>query len=93
MKATTGLGPDWDLLPEHMHGAMRRYLEDGLYPGGFLGAVLSNDLVGAVRGADHINSKRLSDIVQFCMWSIPSTAWGSPQAVEKWIRDRQQQGG
>jgi len=38
---------DYDLLPEHIRGGMKLYLEDHVEPGGFLRAVLENDLVGA----------------------------------------------
>ena len=54
---------NYDLLPEHIRGAMKRYIEDRLQPGGFLEAVLSNDLAGAFGRADHINRDRLFDIV------------------------------
>ena len=48
-----------DLIPDHMHGAVIRYVEDGIEPGGFLEAVLCNDLKGAVMRADAINKARL----------------------------------
>src|SRR5699024_8873505 len=43
---------DWSLIPQHMRASVRRWIEHGVLPGGFLSAVIRNDLVGAVRCAD-----------------------------------------
>ena len=42
-------------IPEHTKGALDRYVDHGLEPGGFLTAVLTNDLFGAVARADSEN--------------------------------------
>jgi hypothetical protein len=73
------------MLPEHMKGAMKRYLEDGIEPGGFLYAVLTNDLKMAVAQADHINIRLIPEIVSYCYNCIPAPAWGSVMKVEKWM--------
>lgn len=72
-------------LPEHMRGAMKLYLENGIEPGSFLTAVLRNDLKEAVGRADHINLQYLTNIVSYCYNEIPSTAWGSPERVTNWL--------
>ena len=82
--------PDYSLLPEHTAGAMRRYLEDGLQPGGFLTACLENNLTQAFSRADHINSRCMKEIAQFLVWEIPSNAWGSPEKVNQWIAAKRQ---
>lgn len=79
---------NYDLLPEHIRGAMKRYIEDRLQPGGFLEAVLSNDLAGACGRADHINRDRLQDIVSFLYNEAPTTCWGSPERVKAWLEAR-----
>jgi len=79
--------PGWELIPAHMRGAMDRYICSGIPPGGFLEAVLFNDLTGAVAKADQINRHRLVDIVQFLMWHAPADCWGSREAVQEWIRN------
>ena len=77
---------DWDLIPDHMRGAMRRYVENGLPPGSFLEAVLSNDLRGAVSRADHINKHQLPNYVQFLANAVPASCHGSSYAVNDWIK-------
>lgn len=74
-----------ELLPEHMWGGMKRYLENGIMPGSFLTAVLLNDLKGALGQADHINRNRLHDIVTFLYNYAPGTCWGSPDKVNAWV--------
>ncbi len=74
------------LIPEHMRAGMERYMEQGVNPGSFLTAVLSNDLVVAALCADSINRPRLHD---YCMWLYnyaPSGSFGSPEAVNNWIK-------
>lgn len=73
-------------LPEHMHGAMLRWIEHGISPGGFLTAVLENNLREAVARADMINIRRLSDYVRYLYNDAPSGCWGSPEAVRAWHR-------
>lgn len=74
----------WQLLPEHMRGAVERYLSDGIPPGGFLEAVICNDLAGAVGRADPTNRRRLTDIVCFFMWHTPLRCWGSVPQYADW---------
>ena len=76
---------DYDLLPEHIRGGMKLYLEDHVEPGGFLRAVLENDLVGAFGKADNINRAWMFDIVTFIYNEVPASCWGSREAVEKWL--------
>lgn len=75
-------------IPEHTQGALLRYLENRFQPGGFLTAVLSNDLVGAVARADSINIKHLKEIVQFVYSEMPSESWGSESRVAAWLAQR-----
>ena len=68
-------------IPEHTENAIERYVNERIPPGGFLTAVLSNDLAGAVARADMYNREALSDIVQYIYNRVPASAWGSPKAV------------
>lgn len=74
----------YERIPEHMRGAMKRYIEDGISPGGFGRAVLTNNFVRAHQKADHINQERLDDWVDWLMFDIPSRAWGSKEIVNNW---------
>jgi hypothetical protein len=77
---------DWSLIPEHMQGGLKRYLTSGIGPGHFLTAVLSNDLISAVSRADDTNINRLPDYVRFFYNYVHPHAFGSPKAVEEWIK-------
>lgn len=77
--------PDYSILPEHMQGAFKRYIENGIPPGGFAEAILANDLVGAARCADHINCHLLFEYARWLSEECPRAAWGSYEAVEEWI--------
>lgn len=79
------ISPNYSLLPEHMQGAAKRYIEQGIPPGSFLESVIVNDLRGAISRADHINKNRLEDIVQFFTWEAPSICWGSPEQFKNWV--------
>lgn len=77
---------NYSLLPEHVRGAMQRYVENRIPPGGFLTAVLENNLFEALMRADSINRERLFDIVSFLYNEVPSGCWGSPKAVKTWLK-------
>lgn len=74
-----------ELVPEHLHGALKRYIVEGIDPGGFLFAVLTNDLKEAVSRADHINLQRIPDIVKFLYNEAPGPCWGSREKVAAWM--------
>lgn len=78
--------PDYSLLPAHCQGGMRRYIEEGIAPGDFMLAVLSNDLVGAASRADNTNINRLKDYALFLYNEVPSTCWGSREKVDAWMQ-------
>lgn len=61
------------------------YVNFGLPPGGFITAVLSNDLFGAIGRADAENLRDLHEICLFVYNKIPSECWGSRQSVERWL--------
>lgn len=77
--------PNYDRLPDHIRGGMQRYVEHGIEPGGFLTAVLENDLLGAFARADATCLIRMTDIVKFVNNELPGVSYGSPEAVNNWI--------
>jgi hypothetical protein len=79
-------------IPEHTFGALRRYVDEGLEPGGFLTAVLENDLFGAFGKADHINIERLYDICMHIYNEEPSHCWGKEGTVSEWCKYVRQRG-
>ena len=67
--------------------ALENYLMHGLQPGGFLTAVLANDLRLAAGRADHWNKDRLPEIVTEVFQKVPDAALYSYNAVRDWCRD------
>jgi len=82
-----------EMLPEHMVQSVLDYFQEGLHPGGFLGAVLANDLVGAFSHADDINKHRIGDFVNWLYWEAPGRpfGWGSYEAIDKWVAEAQEE--
>jgi len=80
-----GEAADWRLVPEHLQGGLRRYVELGIPPGHFLQAVLRNDLRDAVNRADLTSLAGLSDIVKFLHCYAPSGSHGHQTAYGDWI--------
>lgn len=76
---------NWGLLPEHIREGARLYIEHGIKPGGFLSAVICNDLRGALGKADDINRTAIFEIVQFFYMDAPAICWGSPEAFSAWV--------
>jgi len=73
-------------IPQHTQSALKRYVEHGYMPGGFLTAVLCNDLFQAVCRADHMNQACLADIVKWIYNSMPMAARGSEDNMMNWCR-------
>ena len=65
--------------------ALDRYVETGELHGGFLTAVLENDLREAVSRADLNNQRNLPLIVEYCVNKLPNLCWGSKKRVAEWI--------
>jgi hypothetical protein len=77
-----------DKVPQHTLGALDRYVEHHLQPGGFLLAVLENNLREAFIRADNDNLDAMRHIVTYCYNHIPFICWGSPKVVEAWLAAR-----
>lgn len=75
-----------DRIPSHLMGAIDRYIEHGLQPGGFLTAVITNDLAGAFNRAGNLSKEYLEDIVTYFWNYAPSSCWGSPEAFSSWTK-------
>lgn len=83
-----GAPVDYSDLPEHMQGAMQRYIDNGIEPGGFLTAVLCNDLMRAIGRADSINRGRIHDYVTWLYNNAPPSCFGSEEKVDAWMIKR-----
>lgn len=76
------------LIPEHMHGAIARYVEHGIRQGQFLTAILSNDFMEAMGRADTENMAAIQGWAHFLYNYVPGNCYGSPQAVKEWMAHR-----
>ena len=81
-----GREPDWSMLPERMHGGIRRYIESGISPGHFLTAVICNDLREACGRADDENRRLLFEYVSFFYSHAPRNCWGGPEKYNAWVQ-------
>lgn len=73
-------------IPEYIIRALERYQSDGLSTGGFLYAVLSNNLMEAVARADADNKRALPEICSYVYNEMPYSSHGSPEKVDAWIQ-------
>jgi len=79
---------DWGRIPERMRGGITRYVERGIRPGGFLTAVICNDLSWAAGSADATNRLLLWDYVKFFYNYAPHECWGSPEKFQAWLKEK-----
>ena len=77
---------NYNNVPEHTRDGLENYLIHGIEPGGFLMAVLTNDLYGSVYRADATNITRIPHIVRF-LHTIPSICFGDKETVYMWMND------
>lgn len=75
------------VIPKNVRESLDRYIVQGIEPGGFLMAVLQNNLMEAVGRADHINIGYLKDICGHIYNNLPSTCHGSPEKVRAFLAD------
>ena len=72
-------------IPEHLRAGLVRYFSDGIIPGGFLQAVLVNDLPLAVaRHAGGGAAFTITVLRQFLTDYAPPESWGSYANVRAW---------
>jgi hypothetical protein len=72
-------------LPVHCRPGLAEYIMDGRPVGGFLTAVLRNDLMDAACRADGENATRLKDYALFLSNCAPNFCHGSRTRVDEWI--------
>ena len=65
--------------------SLQRYADNHIETGGFLRAVLENDLMEAVGRADEINQQDLFDICGYVYNDMPAICHGSPEKVQAWL--------
>ena len=71
-------------VPANTALMLEEWVFDGLIPGGFLMAVLNNDLMNAVGRADSYNRKCLVQITSFVYNVCPMHCWGNSDKTDDW---------
>lgn len=75
---------EYRLIPPAVLAALIRHRDVGGETGGFVTAVLENDLVEALARADSASEAALRPIVIFLYNEMPSASWRSPIKVQNW---------
>ena len=75
---------EWQKIPPAMRAGLVRFVAYGEAPGGFLYAVLCNELVEAFDRADSTNRQIVGSYVAWLLSEAPRVAWGNPQRVREW---------
>ena len=65
--------------------SLKRYVEDRIETGGFLRAVLENNLMEAFGRADASNREDLFNICSYVYNEMPASCHGNRDKVEKWL--------
>jgi hypothetical protein len=81
-----GLASPGCQIPAYMHNPLTDYVVAGKHPGGFLTAVLENDLLRAVTCADPDNFAAIREWVRLLHNYLPRRCYGSASAVENWAQ-------
>lgn len=71
-------------VPHHLRGGLVLWFSDGILPGGFLQAVLANDLRTAVAKTATTGLYAIEPVVRFLNEHAPDAAWGSRDALIAW---------
>lgn len=89
LKGPEGGGPY--RMPKSILEGIFAHVEHGQNVGGFLTAVLSNDLTEAVCRADEESLTCIRDIVKYVYNETPGPCHGSEEAVKAWRRRKEEQ--
>jgi len=79
------LGPNYNLIKKSTWDTLQRYVEQRIPTGGFLYAVLTNDLFEAMGKADEKNRVALHQICMLVYNELPSVCWRTHEKVEEWL--------
>lgn len=77
-----------DDIPEHLFPGLRAYALTGRPVGGFLTALLENNLKRTIFDADATSLAAILPLVRFLHNEMPHRSHGSPAAVDAWCKHR-----
>jgi hypothetical protein len=76
--------PDSHRIDLRFREALDHWIAEACPPGGFLNAVLCNDLSDAIGRGDEFAIDNLPHIVSYLYNDCPASCWGSPAKVKAW---------
>ena len=83
--------PDYSLIPERIMQNLLHYVKGDEAPGGFLYAVLSNNLFSSVSRADEEMKPLIPLLVHYIHWEVPGGCHGSPEHVKEWMSKKKEE--
>jgi hypothetical protein len=72
------------MIEKRFKEAIDRWVSDACPMGGFITAVLENDLAMAMGKADKDARENLFDIIKYLWNECPAPCWGSKEKVKAW---------
>lgn len=79
---------NYQKAPNNLGDHLKLYIEHHIPMGGFMNAVLENDLLEAYFRADDINRRLIFEIVSWLYSQAPVECWGSAKKVSEWLLRR-----
>ena len=71
-------------VPEHLRYGIARYVSHGVSPGGFLCAVIDNNLSRAIGNGDDVSRAAIVEIVGWFYNEAPRGCWGDAKRHKAW---------
>ena len=75
-------------MREDIKASLDRYAQSGVPTGGFLRAVLANDLMDAMGRAYSENKYAIHEIASYVYNELPAECHGSYEKVDAWIKKK-----
>jgi hypothetical protein len=76
-------------IPEHLHGGILRYVDQGIRPGSFLSACIARQMeVAVLMAADTATAIAIPAITHWFMFHAPGDCSGSELVMEAWIHTK-----
>jgi hypothetical protein len=75
---------DWNIIPDHMHDGVKRWVEYGIEGGSFLQSILEHKFYDAIMRADFQNQNAIVGWAQFLSWHLPMQCHGSREKCLEW---------
>ena len=76
------------VVPDELLDSIHNYIFRGIPTGGFLQAVIDNDLAESCGRADDKNIRILPAIVAYFYNHAPTGSWGSKGAHNRWVKKK-----